>query len=587
MRRLIVGSLAAIGALVVLFAAVAGSAVFWLKPRVPSLPEKVVLEVDLTRGLADRPDDIPLLQLLSLPRPTLRDFLDALVVAATDRRVSGVFARLGNDDLGLALTQEVRDAIGAFRAKGKFAVAFADSFGEFSPGTRAYYLAAAFDQIWLQPMGSVGLTGLYADVAFFRGALDLLGVVPQFDHREQFKTAINSLTETGMTAAQREETEGLIGSLGDQIVGGIAKDRNLAPDRVRAAIDRGPLLDREAIEARLIDRLGYRDAAEAEALRRAGGGAQLVRLSTYLDAAGPRPEGPRIALIYGSGLIVRGGGSANPLASVEEMAADDVARAFRAAVRDRRVRAILFRIDSPGGSVVASETIWRVVASAQQHAKPVIVSMGDVAGSGGYYIAAAADKIVAEPATLTGSIGVLAGKLVVADLLKKLRISTESAQLGANAGIFAWTSGFSTSGHARLEAFLDADYRGFKNRVASGRHMTADAVEAVAQGRVWTGEQAKARGLVDALGGYRTALRLVREAAKIPPGAPVDLAVYPRPPGPIAFVFERLTGRRRNGAGGVGGIGRAIAAVELLLQRLDALIGEPVLALMPPLGPVR
>ena len=587
MRRLIVGSLAAIGALVVLVVAVASIAVFWLKPRTPSLPENIVLEVDLTRGLADRPDDNPLLQLLAGAKPTMRDLLDALDVAAADRRVSGLFARLGNDDLGLALTQEVRDAIARFRAAGKFAVAFADSFGEFSPGTRAYYLATAFDQIWLQPMGSVGLTGLYADVAFFRGALDLLGIVPQFDHREQFKTAINSLTETGMTPAHREEVEGLIASLGDQIVGGIAKGRKLAPDRVRAAIDRGPFLDSEAVEARLVDRLGYRDAAAAAARQRAGTGAELVRLSTYLDAARPRPEGPRIALIYGSGLIVRGGGSANPLSGAGEMAADDIARAFRDALRDRRVRAILFRIDSPGGSVVASETIWRAVVSAQQQARPVIVSMGDVAGSGGYYVAAAADKIVAEPATLTGSIGVLAGKLVIADLLKKLRISTGSAQLGANAGIFESTSGFSAAGHARLEAFLDADYQGFKSRVAAGRHMTADAVEAVAQGRVWTGEQAKARGLVDALGGYRTALRLVREAAKIPPAAPVELAVYPRPPGPIAFVYDRLTGRRRDGAGGTGALGRAIAAIEPLMQRLDSLIDGPVLALMPPLGPVR
>jgi protease-4 len=587
MRRLIVGSLAAIGALVVLLVAGAGIAVFWLKPRAPSLPQNIVLEVDLTQGLADTPDDNPLLQLLAGAKPTMRDVLDALDLAAADRRVTGLFARLGSDDIGLALTQEVRDAIAAFRAKGKFAVAFADSFGEFSPGNRAYYLATAFDQIWLQPMGSVGLTGLYADVAFFRGALDVLGIVPQFDHRERFKTAINSLTETGMTPAHREEIEGLIGSLGDQIVGGIAKGRSLSPDRVRAAIDRGPFLDSEALAARLVDRIGWRDAAAAAAHQRAGAGATMVRLSTYLDAAQPRPEGARIALIYGTGLIVRGGGSANPIAGAGEMAADDIARAFRDAVRDPRVRAIVFRIDSPGGSVVASETIWRAVAIARQRARPVIASMGDVAGSGGYYVAAGADKIVAEPATLTGSIGVLAGKLVITDLLKKLRISTDSAQLGANAGIFEPTSGFSAAGHARLEAFLDADYQGFKNRVAAGRHMTAAAVEAVAQGRVWTGEQAKARGLVDALGGYRTALSLAREAAKIPPAAPVNLAVYPQPRGPIAFVYDRLTGRRRDGAGGPGAIGRAIAAIEPLVTGLDALIDRPVLALMPSLGPAR
>jgi protease-4 len=587
MRRVVVGFFAAIGVLVVLSVAVTGIAVFWLARRAPSLPNNIVLEVDLTRGLADRPDNNPLLQLLAGEKPSLRDLLDALDLAAADRRVKGMFARIGSDDLGLALTQEVRDAVATFRGSGKFAVAFADSFGEFSPGTRAYYLATAFDQVWLQPMGSVGLTGLHSDVTFFRGALDLLGIVPQFDHREKFKTAINSLTETGMTPAHREEVEGLIGSLGGQIVGGIAKGRNLTPDRVRAAIDRGPLLDTEAVEARLVDRLGYRDAAMTAARQRAGTGAAPVRLSTYLDGARRGPQGPRVALIYGSGMIVRGGGSGNPLSGAAVMAADEVARAFREALRDRRVRAILFRIDSPGGSVVASETVWRAVAEAQRQKRPVIVSMGDVAGSGGYYVAAAAEKIVAEPATLTGSIGVLAGKLVIADFLKKLRISTDSVQLGANAGIFESTSGFSAAEHGRLEAFLDADYRGFKSRVAAGRHMTADAVEAVAQGRIWTGEQAKARGLVDALGGYGTALRLVREAAKIPPAAPIELAVYPQPQAPLVFVYRRLTGRRREGAGGAGAIGRAIAAVEPLLERLDALIDGPVLALMPPLDPAR
>ena len=228
------------------------------------------------------------------------------------------------------------------------------------------------------------------------------------------------------------------------------------------------------------------------------------------------------------------------------MAADKITRAFRAAVRDPKVRAILFRVDSPGGSVVASETIWRDVVFARERGKPVIVSMGDVAGSGGYYVAAPADKIVAEPATLTGSIGVLAGKLVVADLLKKIGISTNSAQVGANAAMFSATSEFSPFARSRLEAFLDATYQGFKDHVASGRHMTPDAVEAVAKGRVWSGEEAKARGLVDALGGYDVALRLAREAAHIPADESIQLTVFPREEGPVQFLYDRLTGKERD-----------------------------------------
>jgi protease-4 len=587
MRRLIVGLFAVIGGLVILSVVAAVLVLVTLRPGAPRLPERIVLAVDLRHEFPDGPDENPLLRVFHGGGPSLKDLLDAVAAAAVDPRVKGLFAHVGGGDFGLAHTQELRDAIAAFRAKGKFAIAFADSFGEFGPGTRPYYLATAFDRIWLQPMGSVGLIGLYSEVPFLRGTLDLLGIVPQFDRREAFKTAVNSLTEKNFTAAHREEVEALIASLGGQIVAGIATGRKLAPEVVRAAIDRGPLLDTEALASRLVDRLGYRDEAAAAARQLAGGGARLVPLATYLEAGGPPAAGPRIALIYGSGLIVRGGDATNPLSGAGAAPADRIARAFAAAARDPLVRAILFRVDSPGGSVVASETIWRAVVRAQQGGKPVVVSMGEVAGSGGYYIAAAADKIVAEPATLTGSIGVLAGKLVVAGFLKKLGAAVDSAQQGADAGMFSAVSEFSPAGHARLEAFLDADYQGFKNHVAAGRHMSADAVEAIAKGRVWTGEQAKARGLVDALGGYETALALVRAAARIPIGAPINLAVYPPPQGPVEFVFDRLFGRRREEGGGPGVVGRAIAAAAPLIERLDALLDGPVAALMPALGPFR
>src|SRR5262249_42837273 len=298
------------------------------------------------------------------------------------------------------------------------------------------------------------------------------------------------------------------------VVRGIAAGRKLPEAEVREAIDRGPLLANEALQAKLVDRLGYRDEVLARAHERAGSGAEPTGLTTYLDRVGrPHSEGAKIALIYGSGLIQRGAGSASPLTGSKVMAANEVTRAFRAAVRDRGVRAILFRVDSPGGSVVASESIWREVGFARERGKPVVVWMGDVAGSGGYYVAAAADKIVAQPATLTGSIGVLAGKIVVADLFKKLGVSTDSAQIGANAAMFSNTSDFSEGAHGRLEAFLDETYKGFKDHVASGRQMTQEAVEEAAKGRVWSGEDAKARGLVDALGGYDVAMRLAKEAA--------------------------------------------------------------------------
>jgi protease IV len=589
MRRLLVGFFAAIGVLAVLFGIALAVAVIRLQPGKPSLPNNIILSADLNRGLAEGRGEEGWRRLVLGGKPSLRGFLDALQAAGADPRVKGILARVGDDETGLAEAQQVRDAIAAFRAKGKFAVAFAESFGEFGAGTRPYYLATAFDQIWLQPMGSLGLTGLYAESTFFKGALDLVGIAPEFDHRGQFKTAANVLTETRMTPPAREEVEDLLASISGQVVGGIAQARKLSPDAIRGAIDRAPLLPDEALQAKLVDRLGYRDDAIAAAHKRAGSDAEIVDLATYLDGAGrPNRKGERIALIYGSGLIVRGGGAANALAGSDEMAANDMTRAFRDAVRDPKVRAILFRIDSPGGSVTASETIWHDVVFARERGKPVIVSMGNVAGSGGYYVAAPADKIVAEPATLTGSIGVLAGKLVVAKLLKKIGVSTDAAQFGANAAMFSATSDFSPLARGRLQAFLDATYQAFKDHVAAGRHLTPDAVEAIAQGRVWSGEEAKANGLVDALGGYEVALRLAKEVANIPADAPVELTVFPRREGLAAYLYDRLTGKERDDNDiGVAALGRAIEAAQPMVERIEALLDNTAMVIMPSFGQPR
>ena len=314
MRRLIVGFFAAIGFFTVLLVAGVLVVVAGLKPTVAPLPGNIVLTVDLTKDLPEGAREDPLLRLIAGSKPTLRDFLDAVEAAADDPRVKVLLARLGDDELGLAKIQEIRDAITAFRGKGKLAIAFADSFGEFGPGTRPYYLATAFDEIWLQPIGNVGLTGLYAESPFVKGTLDLLGIVPEFDHREQYKTAMNLLTETKMTPAHREEVEALLSSVAGQIVRGISQRRKLSESEVRQAIDRGPLLAEEAVQARLVDRLGYRDELIAHARTRAGSGAELTGLMTYLDRAQrPHRDGPTIALIYGTGLVVRGGGAANPL----------------------------------------------------------------------------------------------------------------------------------------------------------------------------------------------------------------------------------------------------------------------------------
>ncbi len=589
MRRFLVGLFAAIGIVTMLAVVAVGAAVWHVAASRPGLPGTIVLHADLSRGLGKGASRDRLSALVFGRKETLRDVLDALERAGNDPRVKGLYARLGGDSLGLATCQELRDAIRDFRAKGKFAIAFADSFGEFGPGTRPYYLATAFDEIWLQKLGALGLIGLHSETPFFRGTLDRLGILPSFAHREEYKTATNALTETAMTPPQREEVEDLLGASEGQIVRGVAAGRKLTQAQVAGLIDRGPFVADEALAAGLVDRLGYRDQAIARARQRAGPGAKLVLLSRYLEGAGrPHDSGAKIALIYGTGLITAGGGTSTPLIGDAELSARTLARAFRAASRDPEVRAILFRIDSPGGSAVASETIWREVVRARDHGKPVIASMGDVAGSGGYYIAAPADKIVAEPATLTGSIGVLAGKLVIAGLLSKIGATADSAQLGANAAMFSEFEDFSPAARERLGSFLDATYRGFKERVAAGRHLTADQVEAVAKGRVWTGEEAKQKGLVDALGGYATALRLAREAAKIPAGKPVKLVVFPREKTTIELVYDRLFNAGGDSDAASPAATQGIASgMARLLSDVATLIGDPGLLRMPPVGEIR
>jgi protease-4 len=333
-----------------------------------------------------------------------------------------------------------------------------------------------------------------------------------------------------------------------------------------------------------VDHLGYRGEVLASARKEAGPGAKTMALQTYLDRAGrPHRHGAVIALIYATGMIERGSGSTDPLLESEVTAADAVAAAFRAAARDKSVRAILFRIDSPGGSVIGSETIWHAIEEARRHGKPVVVSMGDLAGSGGYYIAVAADKIVAEPATLTGSIGVFAGKFVLANFLSKLGITTDSAQIGSNAAMFSAASDFSPQAHSRLEAFLDMVYAGFKARVAAGRHMTLDAVENVAKGRVWTGTEAKERGLVDALGGYQKAIGFAERLAKIPPSAPYRLVVFPRRKTLVEQLYDRL---RRSGTGDRLDPA-SLAPFASVLRRIMIALHPPGVLTMPDFGFLR
>ena len=544
----------------------------------PALPDAVVLDLDLSKPLSE--SEGGKLGGLFEHQATLREALDALDRGRRDPRVKGVLARFGDDSIGFAQTQELRTAIERFRASGRFAVAFAEEYGGAGPGNRSYLLASAFDDVWLQPLGTLGLTGLSAELPFAREAFDMLGVQPQFMQREEYKSFAETFMRSGMTPANREMTEALVADLTGQLVDGVAKSRRLAPAAVRAAMDKAPLLSREALDQKLVDHLGYADEARDAALKRAGAGAETVEPADYLSVAGgPNDKGPTIALIHAVGTIT-GGKSETPALGEVAAGSETIVEAIEEAADDPDVRAILFRIDSGGGSVSASEAIRRALVKAREKGKPVIASMGDAAASGGYWIALAADRIVASPATVTGSIGVVAGKFGVNGLSEKLGIHWERVQSARNAGLWSPLHPFDDSGAERLNAIIDDTYATFLQRVADARRMTPEQARGIAKGRVWTGAQARDLGLVDDLGGQDQALALARTAAGLAADAEVTLAPYPPPKSVTDQLFDLMAGK-----GELVGALAAVAELRPLLAQLRPLMaavqGEGVQARMP------
>ena len=493
----------------------------------------LILELDLTEGIAEEPPSDVVSAVLTMRRSRLADVLDGLRRARADDKVRALVVKIGGRRIGLARVQELHAAITGFRRSGKTTVAWAETFGEFSPGNAAYYLATAFDRIWLQPSGDVGLTGLSLEQWFYRGALDKLGLEYEVGKRYEYKNAADRLTEQGFTGPAREALEQLASSLTGQLTAAIAQRLSVPPEQAREMIDNGPYTAEEALELRLVDELGYRDEVYDEARKSAGPDAYLLYLGRYhrsralAERARRLPESApdMIALIHASGPIRRGRSGRGPL-SGGAMGSDTVSAALRAAAADRRVRAIVLRVNSPGGSYVASDTIWREVVRARQAGTPVVVSMGDVAASGGYFISMPADAIVAEPGTVTGSIGVLTGKPVTASLLERVGITTDSVIEGAHADMFTTTRPFSKEEWSKINSWLDRIYADFTGKVASGRNLTPAQVHEIARGRVWTGADAAANGLVDQLGGLDDAVALARRKAAVPDSAP--LRGFPR-----------------------------------------------------------
>jgi len=509
-----------------LFAVIVTLIVFSMRQR--HVPSRTVLEADFERQLVEDIPDNPTAQVMLSDRGTVRDVVDALDRGANDSRVQGLVAKIGAVPMGMAKTQELREAVLRFRSHKKFAIAFSETFGEVGPGNAAYYLATAFDQIYLQPSGDIGLTGVMLESPFIKGTLEKLGTKFHGDHRYEYKAALNTFTEDKLTPANREENQAIVNSWFGEMKDGISQARQIPSDQFQSLVDRAPFLGKEALDARLVDGLAYRDEVYDQVKKKAGDGAEFLYLDKYLERAGrPHDKGKTIALVYGVGGVSRGKSNYDPVQGQLIMGSDTVAGAIRAAAEDKSVKAILFRVDSPGGSYVASDAIWREVVRARKAGKPVVVSMGDLAGSGGYFVAMAADKIVAQPGTITASIGVLGGKVLTAGFWDKIGLTWDEVHNGANADMWTGTHEYSPAEWQRFQAWLDRVYADFTAKVADGRRLPKDKVLEIAKGRIWSGQDAKNLGLVDELGGYDTALRLAKQAAGIPENDEVKLEVFP------------------------------------------------------------
>ncbi|MDT5211153.1 MAG: protease [Mycobacterium sp.] len=513
------------------------------------VPDGCVLELDLQTVPQETGGFDPFAMIASGGKPLLlREAIAAVHRAADDSRVAGLIARVQIPAASAGPVQELREAIRAF-SDVKPSLAWAETY----PGTLSYYLASAFREVWMQPSGTVGLVGFATNAMFLRDALDKAGIEAQFIARGEYKSAANLFTQDRYTDAHREADSKLIESLHTQVWQAVAEARHLEAAEVDTLADRAPLLRDDAVTGRLIDRIGFRDEAYARIGELVGApgispetddadsddAPPRLYLSRYARATASRPTPsmppipgrktkPTIAVVTLHGPIVsgRGGPQLLPIGN-SSAGGDTIAAALREAAADDSVSAIVLRVDSPGGSVTGSETIWREVNRVRHGGKPVVASMGAVAASGGYYVSMSADAIVANAGTITGSIGVVTGKLVARELKDRLGVGSDSVRTNPNADAWSINQPFTDEQHAHVEAEADLFYTDFVERVAHGRKMTVEAVDAIARGRVWTGADALERGLVDELGGLRTAIERAKVLAGLEPDADVRLVGYP------------------------------------------------------------
>lgn len=489
--------------------------------RLTSRGDRVVLELDLSRGVLEVRPRNPLAALQVLNATNMAVLRENLREAANDARVAGLIVHAVECAQPMSLMEEVGSLIEEF-GRHRPTVAWAESYGELANSLPAFQLATAAQRVWVQPSGDVAIGGAEVTILLAKGMLEKVGVEPQFGKRWEYKTAADQFAADDVTDANREMMTRLGQSLVEGAVATIARRRGIDVARVWEGVNESPLTPERAVELGLVDRIGYRDEVYATVLDEWGGEPEDLRFvhryapKTTLRRMIRRSSGGKVAVVSVRGAIVTGRGAPSPMGG-ESAGSDVVDEHLRAVLRDEDVRAVVLEIDSPGGSAVASDSMRRSVLRVRDSGRPVVARMGSVAASGGYYAAMGADEIVAQAATLTGSIGVLAGKFVTRDLFEKVGLKREAIRIGARSGMLSSATEFSEEDWAKLNESLDRIYTTFTTLAAEDRGMEVDELESLAKGRVWTGSDALANGLVDHIGGWRLAFERASVLAGMDP----------------------------------------------------------------------
>jgi protease-4 len=532
----------------------------------PSVPNRATL---VLRPSGDIPEVLPDL-ILGTDELTVRAYVELIRKAKGDSRIAGILLRPGGINSPFwAKLQEIRSAIDDFKSSGKYVHAWLEYAGD-----REYYLASVADRVYLLPSASLDLTGVATYEIFLRGTFDWIGTYPDFLHVGDYKTAVNTYLEKTYTPAHKEMSESLNRSQYDHLVRSIANSRKKPEAEVQALIDQGPFQPEDALRVGLIDEVAYEDELDdlVDDLR----DADYVDAEDYArvswEATGVRPRS-KIAIIHATGVINSGSSGFDPVNGAV-IGADSLVEYIREARADRSIRAIVLRVDSPGGSSTASDVIWRELSISRENQRPVIVSMSDLAASGGYYIALGGDAIVAQPGTLTGSIGVYTGKFVTTGSLDKLGANIESTSDGKHAEIYSPDRRFTPEERAKIQESMQLVYDQFIERTAAARHMPPEKVDEVAQGRVWTGEQARQIGLVDDIGGLYKAIDLAKQRARLAADEEVQFVVYPK----RRSVYEVLADEIQSPLGRL----RSTHAADALMQILGPRERKALAAVLAP-----